>query len=687
MIKNLLTLSLLFIALISASAQSFTQYLHVDQGNTNAMILDGTYNSVVEITRPPSHGTFSHNDAGGIILQLLYESDAAFIGIDTVELKIENTIGTAPVIHDYRLIYYVVETLDSPTAFDDQYEVETGASVELNVMENDYLGTGDPVTLSVLSQPSFGTASVTADQTIQFVSGGTGDVSFQYEICVTGGSCSSAWVDVQSVFAPPMAINDAATVDVNESVTIDVLANDENFITPMSISITTPPTKGTAEITPDNKVLYTSTGSLGQDIFQYEVCGADGTCATADIVVEVVDIPEVPIELNLVTEVDVPVLDWNALYYSPDNWSSGFLTLEPSNGTVTFLLDEWVFNPTTNKDQYVGRAILYEPAPGFVGTDEFRIWIQHPSMIEYELIYQVEVKPEGSTINAVQDSMLVEVAPKATSIPVLVNDSGFYLEVTEVSTPSNGTATISDEKNYITYTPDPGFEGEEVFTYTICDHNDYCDQAEIKLTVNPFFDSSVYSFNEYTYKETPVYFNLAEEYNFLDFITQPQNGTLEYLDSPVSLETPSGGYIVLNRSIKYTPDPGFVGLDLFMIDAEFEGSGYMERTQMIIQVIENTTGDENPRVNYELGLVVNTDQPEENVSLNIFPNPVHDFLRIEISETPDEIRIVDITGRQVYARTDSDFEEEISVSHFPEGMYILQIRKGSNWVNKKFLKF
>lgn len=73
----------------------------------------------------------------------------------------------------------------------------------------------------------------------------------------------------------PITIGDTASTFKNYPVIIDVLANDsdpDGSIIPSSLKIVFPPSNGTAEITPDFKVLYTpTTDYVGSDLFVYNV--------------------------------------------------------------------------------------------------------------------------------------------------------------------------------------------------------------------------------------------------------------------------------------------------------------------------------------------------------------------------------------------------------------------------------
>ena len=72
---------------------------------------------------------------------------------------------------------------------------------------------------------------------------------------------------------------------------------------------------------------------------------------------------------------------------------------------------------------------------------------------------------EQQLIDAVDDAAATAEG-EAVTIPVEVNDEFNYGEVIiVVSDPANGTAVLNPD-NTITYTPDPGFSGQDEFTYT-----------------------------------------------------------------------------------------------------------------------------------------------------------------------------------------------------------------------------
>ncbi len=72
----------------------------------------------------------------------------------------------------------------------------------------------------------------------------------------------------------------------------------------------------------------------------------------------------------------------------------------------------------------------------------------------------------GATVQA-NDDQATTTAGDAVTIRALTNDVGAQLRIVDVSQPQHGQVTFSERS--ITYTPDPGFIGQDAFTYTVSD--------------------------------------------------------------------------------------------------------------------------------------------------------------------------------------------------------------------------
>lgn len=153
-------------------------------------------------------------------------------------------------------------------------------------------------------------------------------------------------------------------------------------------------------------------------------------------------------------------------------------------------------------------------------------------------------------------------AATATTIAVLDNDSdpdgNLDPSTLAVATqPTNGTVTVNSDGT-ITYTPDPGFSGNDSFTYEVCDTTALCATATVTVTVDAAPSPPV-AVNDTasTPKSTPVkVMVLAND--------SDPDGDLSVASLTVKTAPVNGSAVVVNGgAITYTPDAGFFGSDPF----------------------------------------------------------------------------------------------------------------------------
>ena len=105
------------------------------------------------------------------------------------------------------------------------------------------------------------------------------------------------------------------------------------------------------------------------------------------------------------------------------------------------------------------------------------------------IIFSSSVKAIGALPNAVNDTAITEkkrtgTTIEKTSLDVLANDhhGDAPAAITNVSNPSNGTATINKDKNRIFYVPNTNFMGTDTFTYTITDNDGDTSTGTVTIT-------------------------------------------------------------------------------------------------------------------------------------------------------------------------------------------------------------
>jgi hypothetical protein len=188
-----------------------------------------------------------------------------------------------------------------PIAQNDTAVVAINKSIQVNVLVNDTTSSGQTLNVSsvtITTAPGHGTATVDSANgsiTYQPSSGYSGTDSFQYTVRDNlGAQSNTASVSVR-IQPAPVATNDTATLQANQSVTINILANDTSSggtLNPASINIVVSPTHGTAVVV-NGEVQYTPTmGYSGLDTFQYSVQDNLGTTSNvATVSIEVTPPP------------------------------------------------------------------------------------------------------------------------------------------------------------------------------------------------------------------------------------------------------------------------------------------------------------------------------------------------------------------------------------------------------------
>ena len=195
----------------------------------------------------------------------------------------------------------VVAVADTGAAFED------GAAVTLDVLTNDTdVDAGDTKTLvSVDATGALGSVSANADGTVSYATGSafqslkagaTATDTFSYTVRDSAGAESTASVTmtVTGVNDGPVALADVGSVSEDQSVILDVLANDTDVDagdekTLVSVSATT---SGASVAIVDGKVVYTADAdsqdllTLGQtasDSFTYVMADSAGAISTATV--------------------------------------------------------------------------------------------------------------------------------------------------------------------------------------------------------------------------------------------------------------------------------------------------------------------------------------------------------------------------------------------------------------------
>ena len=220
--------------------------------------------------------------------------------------------------------------------------------------------------------------------------------------------------------------------------------------------------------------------------------------------------------------------------------------------------------PTNGTVEVLGNAgwIRYTPDPGFRGTDAFTYFLPKVGggTVSATATFNVGTNGNPQVANDTYRAMMD--VPFRAFVPVLANDSDpehRSLKVCDYDQPANGTVTM-DESGYFTYTSNPGFTGEDRFTYTVTDGRSP-DAVTATVSVNVT--------------------NLPPSITAKDF--EVASGGVVLLDGLLAdakdangnaiaiarISTPENGRIASSGdgTFRYTADAGFVGMESLVFTA------------------------------------------------------------------------------------------------------------------------
>ncbi|HIA08948.1 MAG TPA: tandem-95 repeat protein, partial [Chromatiaceae bacterium] len=159
-------------------------------------------------------------------------------------------------------------------AKNDAAELNEHTSIDIDVLSNDIDPEGGPLTITDLSDPANGSATLNPDDSIHYEPDAhyVGNDSFTYTVNDEDGASSTATVNILIVPTMPDAVADSAYSN-GGPVTIDILANDTGLEDGPLIVVAGDGANGTVTIDPiTHHAIYTpSPDFVGEDTFYYKV--------------------------------------------------------------------------------------------------------------------------------------------------------------------------------------------------------------------------------------------------------------------------------------------------------------------------------------------------------------------------------------------------------------------------------
>ena len=544
-------------------------------------------------TTAPSNGTASYNDC-----VLSYTSNDGFVGDETFDYEVCDDGSNGSVLCAEASVTITVNNRQ-PTAFDLSADLDEDGQVDLTLNGSD--PDNDPLTCSLVSGPSNGTATVNPDCTATYEpdTNYNGDDTFDFQVDDGLGGTDTATVSLSVT-----AVNDEPsiqtiadqTTDEDTQLTVDVTCTDidtpsanltvtaanlpsgANFTangdgtgtvtyTPSFSVVSHPASPPTSPVTFTDPLIRCDDGSLndseGFQITVNDTNQAPSTSADAYSVDE-------DNALNVDAASGVLANDSDADGDSLSVNTSASDSSSSAGGTVTLNADG---------------SFSYAPPADFNGADSFSYTVEDGFGGSVSETVDITVDPvndapsftAGSDQTVDEDAGAQTVSGWATSISAGPSDESGQALSFNVSNDNNALFSAQpsiDASGTLSYTPAPDANGSATVTASLSDDggtsnggSDTSGDQTFTITVNPVNDAPTASNDSATTDEdNDVTIDVLSNDTDVD-------GSLDPASVSVT-SAPSNGTTAVNGdgSITYSPNADFNGSDSFSYEACDDGT-------------------------------------------------------------------------------------------------------------------
>ncbi len=624
----------------------------VDEGSSitidlddNDTDVDGTLDVTSIVLGTATNGSLVNNGDG----TLTYTHNGSETTSDSFTYTINDDDGATS--NSATVSITITPQNDAPVANDDTGTVDEGSSITIDLDDNDtdVDGTLD-VTSIVLGTATNGSLVNNGDGTVTYTHNGSETISdsFTYTIDDNDGVTSNSAtvnITVTPVNDMPVANNDSESVDEEGTLNGDVSTNDVGLDEgPITFTVQTDVTNGSLTFNNDGTYTYEpNTGFNGIETFTYRVCDVDGDCSTGTVTITVNPINDTPGAND-----DSESVNQDGTLNGDVSTNDTGLEDEP----ITFSVITDVINGTLTLNN--NGTYTYIPNSGFNGSDSFVYEVCDTDGECDQATVSINIDNVDDIPDAIDDSENVDEDSNVT-IDVLTNDTGLEdggITVSVVSNPANGAVVINGD-NSITYTPNGGFNGNDTFTYEVCDTDGDCDQATVTITVNPVDDTP----NANDDSES------TDEDGILNSDVSTNDTGLE--DTPVNysvLTDVSNGTLTLNSdgTFTYEPNDGFNGTDSFVYEVCDEDGDCSTAT---VTITVNSVNDV-PVANDDSETINQDSTLDSNVSAN----------DSGLEDTPVTFSVqTDVSNGTLVLNTDGSYTYTPDVGFYGTDSFIYQV--------------
>ncbi len=538
----------------------------------------------------------------------------------------------------------VIAVNDAPVAVADAFSVNEDNLLSVSasgVIANDLDVENSALTAELLSPVSQGALTFNSNGSFSYqpAANYNGPVSFTYR--VSDGSLNSAaatvTITVNAVNDPPLASDDAYTVDEDNTLTIaaiaGVLADDTDIENnPLTAVLVAAPASGSLTLNPNGSFVYTPALNFnGAVTFTYQANdgAANSNTVTVTITVSPVNDPPVGVTESYAVDEDqtLSVIAANGVLINDTDVENNPLTAALVSTTSVGVL---TFN--TNG------TFTYTPPANYSGADNFTYRANDGTANSNNVTVTITVNAVNDAPSANDDSYAVneDNTLNVAASGILSND--FDLELNSmtavlVSDVLNGVLTLNANGSF-SYTPSANFNGTDAFVYRAFDGFSNSNTATVTITINSVNDAPIAGNDTYvTNEDTPL--TRTAENGVL-----ANDNDLESSTTATKLTDPANGSLTLNGdgSFIYTPAANFSGGDGFAY--YISDSGGLRDTATVTLTI-NSLNDAPTLATIANPAAINEDAAQQTINLSgIGTGAANETQTLTITATSDNPALI-----------------------------------------------
>ena len=525
----------------------------------------------------------------------------------------------------------------------------------------------EKLSITSVATPANGSATIQTDgsgyTTIRYTpkTDFNGSDTFSYTIKdVTGVSrTAQITVTVAQVNDNPVAVTDNVETDEDTPLVIDPLANDTDVDTQSGLNAS-PDSKsaftiaaaavahaeyGSVAITDGGKTLTYTPAANNHDNNQINYTVLDGHGGSGSGVVNVTvnsvnDLPviSIPADMSLTEDGADGTSTFTVSDVETPAASLTVQVISTSNGTLAGTSDvtfsgsgadrNVIVNPKNNQNDTAGTTVRLRVTDGDGGTADCEFVVTVSPVNDAPTANGAEKTINEDTVN-----FAIDWTALTADVDTSTNDDA--LSISNVSSPSHGTATLSG--NNLLYTPTANFNGDDSFTYTVKDTFNATATATISMHVSQVNDKPVVTGEDVTMNEDgsltlSVLSNDEDVDMDPDLNKHPDDESLS-ISSVVNHTGAKGTAIIVGNDIQFNPDPDFngsVSFDYYVSDGEaapVKGTVNVTIDQVNDEPVANAdTATVNESAVVDIDVLLNDTDVDTDSALNAVPHSPSSFV-------------------------------------------------------------